>query len=594
MPPITARHTRRRALILVVVLAVAAPLAARADHFDGDASSGSFDPQYEVKVPNAVTNQPSDYTFRVTQSDHEDPVVRALFRAPGAWPFEQAMAAMKPAQRRDGNPAGSCDDAIDGLNNNKRSDAGFARAERVGTSFLSAHLDGISRTGAAGAKAQPTDTPVTWTGEHAFRSWDAATETARMCLLLRSTDARVLNLPDTDPSPDSDGIEGVTELVASYEVQRLTDGDDVWWQVPADLSGLAKDSTLQTLHASLIEFRNTYAGVTAGNWQRARPFARAPSIDGTYGFEGIFWTCPAADPSYRNCRSARGTPVRRTADIVVRLARSGAHPIPTLLEPLPFSIVDGEAPVNVRWRERADFETPVGYVVSVAEPGERDRARIWSRPFVSGAGSPCDGTGICALAVSFPLVTDSFQLLTAGKKYGVSVTAIFEDGHRSDGRCNDGTAAGTADHCAALVSHAPGWAGVEVFVSDHAWALRYRGVLSVNERATPSNDLLLVDPDGREVAFVLWNVGAAAAIYAGSDMRMVTDGESGTVAITGPGAPAWVLAGMFGPGGAVATLSLHTKSITVPRAVPSPAPTLSPVRTPVSVYSTRVFAGTRV
>lgn len=326
----------RQATLLVSLVAtvglVAGPGAA--DHFDNDPTTGSFDPQLSVMISTNVVNRASDLTIRLTQKDHEDPPVLSTFRLPGQWQFP--FGSLRQAASSGGTPTTNCEDAIDGLRDSpdggsppsyaERSNARFARAERIGTGNLDLHADGISRPGS----------PVRYQIDIGFIAWDAATETAQLCLLLVTKDARVTTL--TDPpgpagcSPGAtrcDDIEGVTELVAQFPLPRktLSDGRLVWEAV-SDLSGTVKDAVLQQLNLSLIDFRTAYFARTPGNWHPGGiTFSVTPAVEGTYVFEGIFTTCPENDPSYTTngpadpgpdvgCRSNKG-PVQRVLPIQI-------------------------------------------------------------------------------------------------------------------------------------------------------------------------------------------------------------------------------------------------------------------------------------
>ncbi len=311
----------RARVVLLSILSVVGLGAgsALADHFDSNASTGSFNPQMTATITQSLVNRPTGFRLRITQQDHEDPPAVVRLRSPGDWQFAftktvQFPVATRQAQTTAGLPTTNCKAAIDNLNNSpngtgtgtnvdysKRTDAKFVRAEKIATSFLAVHIDGVTRPGL----------PATWNGQIAFISYDAVAQTAKLCALFISNDSRVISLPDTNPSDTKDDIEDVTEIVGEFPVARVTDGSGTYWQTLIDLSGLVKSSTFQTLNVSLIELDSVWAARSVGNWHAGGiDFSRAPAVSGVKTFQGVFSTCPANDPAYGKCKSGRPDVVR--------------------------------------------------------------------------------------------------------------------------------------------------------------------------------------------------------------------------------------------------------------------------------------------
>jgi hypothetical protein len=580
----------------LAVLVVLGSGLARAHHDDGDPANGTFNPQFSVALANQLANQTSDVTVKLAQEDHEDPVVRATFRFPGEWQFDKTFARIRGAGKdAAGTPvSGSldarCKQTVDGRDDGTNGNARMTRAEHVGTAFLSAQVDGITRPGS----------PLVFNGEIGFLGWDAASTTADLCLLLVTNDPRVPS-SITDPSDPSRQIntEGATEIAAGFQFNRVNanagtcspgftlSGGTTWWQSCADLSDLATDTTLQLLNASMIEFRAGYFGLSEGNWNGSRAaVSRTPDGPGNYAVVGVFETCPKTSPDprdgkdYHNCKSNYGyptPPVVRRLPITITMPVSGAHPLPTLLSPAPYSVVDGTAAARVQWKENLHDEPPAGYVVTLARPGETDEKSIYRKRFVSAdAGYPCDAANLCTLDFRFPYTLDSGATLPANAKYAVTIVPIFADGHRSDGRCDDGTIAGKAN-CGAAVTSPPGWASAEFLLSARKWPLHYSDSTAYDKRPDRpvTHDALLVDPGTGYLQYVVWNSGGAPFVYGGRDDRIVTDGTQGLFTFFGSGknvAESWSVHGGFAPQNATALFVRPANSVWVPDA-PQP-PTL--------------------
>ncbi|HEX9696259.1 MAG TPA: hypothetical protein VGB64_08085, partial [Actinomycetota bacterium] len=243
-----------------------------ADHYDNDAGTGSFNPQYAVTVAQATSpmlvNRPTDITLNLTQADHEDPPINVRLRVPGEWNF--AFSTTRQAETAGGVPTSDCEAAIDNLHNSpdgtgnppntdfsKRTDAKFVRAEKIGRVHLEVHADGVTRPGA----------PATWDGDIAFISYNGVNQSAWLCALFISTDTRVISIPDPPPPDSDDDIEGITEIVGAFPVSRVTDGGTQYWETLVDaIDDLARDDTFQTLQVSVTQLRATFDKHSAGNW----------------------------------------------------------------------------------------------------------------------------------------------------------------------------------------------------------------------------------------------------------------------------------------------------------------------------------------
>jgi hypothetical protein len=321
---------RRLPSALVAVLALL-PGVSTADHFNGNPADGDFSPEMTVslldgalpgRIHENVVSRPVEVDIDVQQADHEDPSAFVIFHFPGQWqfPFDQIL----PAQFKAGWPTDSdtkkCEATMSGLydspdntgitpgsDTSKRTNAKVETGEIFGSIKLLVQSDVVSRPG----------NPIEYNGDLWFVSWDGSTGQALLCLLLITRDTRVTGLADTSPNGCSgtaprqrcDDIEGVTELVAGFPLTRKTLADGrLVWEVVGDFTGLVKNSTLQSLNVSALELKTTWFAHSKGNWDPGGiDFSVTPPTQGTYAVEGIFTTCPAADPSYRMCKSNKGT-----------------------------------------------------------------------------------------------------------------------------------------------------------------------------------------------------------------------------------------------------------------------------------------------
>lgn len=199
---------------------------------------------------------------------------------------------------------------------------------------------------------------------------------------------------------------------------------------------------------------------------------------------------------------------------VVDPTATGIHALATNLTPAPFSVFLGTSSLTTSWDEATAVGTePVkGYVLAVGRPG--DFSKVHARRIIKGEpGDPCAG-GSCSLTLAFPLASPGGPL-PADDKYALGVVTLFADGHRSDGRCDDGSAFGVA--CASNLSHPPGFVYTEFLIKAYAWPDAYQNSVS--------RDVLLVDqPDTQKFEFINWRPGEPAETYAGTADLMAPTG----------------------------------------------------------------------
>ncbi|MHB8510883.1 MAG: Ig-like domain-containing protein [Actinomycetota bacterium] len=286
---------------------------ALAQHFDGNANNGTFNPTETETVTQTLINRPTGYTLDITQVDHEDSPAVIQLRQP-EWQFD--FADLKQAQDSTGAPTTSCSAAVDGSG----STAHFARAEKVGTIRLQAAADGVTRPGA----------PALWTGDIAFIWYDAVNHVGNMCLLAITTDTRITSL--NQPS--------VTAIQTGFKINLITDSTGTFQEVYSNLTGLIQDSTLQQVNASLIELGATIFAHSAGNWQPGGiDFSKSPAVSGTKNVYGIFTTCPNLTPPpspWGGCNSQFGPTTGSYPPLPAGWPGSLTHKIPfTFTIPAP-------------------------------------------------------------------------------------------------------------------------------------------------------------------------------------------------------------------------------------------------------------------
>lgn len=271
----------RLAIGLAAVVALLPGLGS-ADHFDGQSATGTFNPKFELTLANNFPGKPADLTLRLSQLDHEDPIALGAIDIPAAWDFPYALIRQgeKPGG---GGLTTSCEDTVDGRSNGVLGDAHFARAEKIGNGTLVVRANGLGR---------PNPPDVVWEADLAFISWNGATSTARLCLMLDSDDERLKSVP----LPPNIGPEDLSELVVKFSVQRKTTAAGLVWEIPIDGGDLAKNELIQGVQASLIKLESTTFGRSVGNWHAGGiDVAVNPTAQGTYSFTADFSTCPNVD-----------------------------------------------------------------------------------------------------------------------------------------------------------------------------------------------------------------------------------------------------------------------------------------------------------
>jgi hypothetical protein len=212
--------------------------------------------------------------------------------------------------------------------------------------------------------------------------------------------------------------------------------------------------------------------------------------------------------------------------IVYSKPLAGFHPAPTLTAPKRlgtnngFAISEGSSSVKVEWTQPGTnaFDLIKGYVVTIGIPYQP--ARVYQLRLVSDPTSgeydaskdPCAPNGTastCSVTLTFPLTDATGGTLTADGYYGISVATIFRDGHRSDGRCDNGTALGTAAPCSDGTTPAftaPGVTSTELLIRSRDWPSVFAHEYTVGTPKLHVTQIyvLFTDFSKQEAEFVVW------------------------------------------------------------------------------------------
>ena len=534
---------------IVIVIALLAPVsAARADHLDGDPATGGFAPTFKPTVDFPQVDQYSGVSLRVRQLDHEEQTDRYEVTIPAGWRFplaslrESTLAGCKDSGGLPGVP-GYIHDSM----------------EAIGSSVVTLQTDATRNPNPDPLAPGQAPGPATYVGGLWFHSWDEGSSTAVLCGYAKTNNTRLVGDPfsaDTAPSSDRQMLFEVTMTRAADGSWRLAwDFDAVSGAAPGDRS-ITDDPTFTAGNVSIIEVNLILARATVGNYHtdptgRKVPvrFARTPASAGTYRFSATFSPCAAADPG--SCDSDT-PPLTRTADVPVTLrVPEGFHPRAVIQAPARFSVIEASDEVTLRWAQpdASVFDPVRAYVVVVSppDPTPQHLAKYHTRylvtdpedPAYAASSDPCAPGGAsesCALTLAFPLTTGDGTIYGPEGLYSASLVTVFADGHRSDGRCDDGTALGAPAPCAdgsVPKIAAPGYAFTEFYLTQDDWPLVYRDVIPRTDGTGPNiTYVLLIDFATNRLEFVVWQPLGGATTRRFTDMRVVGANEGlGAIAL---------------------------------------------------------------
>lgn len=511
MPRIAPRRKGRLAAAALGA-ALALPGLAVANHTTCDPPTdpcGAFNPNLAGGAQIAFTDTPSTLTYVLNEADHAVPTLGITYLVPIGWQF--AVNTLRPAQVSEpghpgksvGDPATSCSEVFVGeQNDNDDAPASPGRAENIAFSGIGASgwientrpesIDwGKTRQGPSGGNRNQNP------AMH-FLNWDAATQTATMCLYLYANNDAVATpagMPFLEPSQQHEAAREhiIPVLLRKIQPGELLDGEDLsttfGWAIEFDLTSFYGYDWLRQERFSLRDLVLIVEGVTRGNWHRDEAadenawleFSKTPQAPGTYEFRGIFTTC-ANGFGDRVASTTEGAEALSPAALCDggALHRTSRSFFQKILHPagaisydwgkltgpagsLPqdavprFGLVRGTGDVTFTWTQppMPVGETIKGYVLIVARPGNQG-SRAFERvvtnpedPAFDQARAPCGADGAapaCSLSLSFPLNAASEHPLGADGKYDVALVTMYEGGpltdRRSDGLCDDGTGPG--------------------------------------------------------------------------------------------------------------------------------------------------------
>lgn len=571
------RPTRARLCLLALALTIGTSGIATAGHYDDNPATGSFAPGFGIHADNPVADSLSGLTFRVTQRDHEDVIRSYRIAVPAGWRFAAGSV--------DASSLASCRDVNSTNLMTKMEALGPARIVLQTNTTRDPNPNPLQPFTAPG--------PATYLGGLWFLRWDPASSTATFCGFVTRKTGRVT------PGTPSDIVFGVSlRFLADTSWELSFDLAAAPEALPGDRS-ITDNGAFQREEVSVLEVMLQIQGATYGNFNKdpagekaSVAFSRAPATPGSYTVTGTFTPCPSDEPASK-CDSG-ASPVVSKDSVQITTQPSGYHPAPKITEPIRFAVVTGTSAPVVRWTQpaTAPLDAIRGYVLTVQPTNKPEASHVRylvTDPEAQGylaSADPCAPGGsapTCSLPLEFPLSTASSGLLPVNGQYLAKLVTLFRDRHRSDGRCDDGTAAGALPPCAdgsTPAFAAPGVASTDFLLRSRPWPLAYRQCISGN-RGIHQVHVLLADLDQQAFEFTSWL--PLPVVYGTSTLGVVGTNSAG-------GAIAHLDLGYSGRFGIQATLTTTTAVALVER-MGSTAPT--PVGGLVTPTETFMFTGQR-
>jgi hypothetical protein len=404
-------------------------------------------------------------------------------------------------------------------------------AERIGYTQLTLHND--DTRGRSG--------PIPFSGFLYFLSSNPLTDTATLCSVMTTTSSLI-------PVGNRDIM---FQILLRY---NTSSGGTLKWDyaavpgAPAGTRSILDNTYYLAKNTSILYTRIELNTLTKGNYntdgsdkKAAVRFVWNPSTPGNYTFTGTYTPCGSGESG--NC-SPDADPAIRTTVVRITDYPTGFHPGAVLTAPGLWDILRGPNPISIKWQQpsKTSPTDPIkGYVINLTADYVADSSAtlylITDKSNVNFSSSaPCGPDGMlpeCALAFSLPYTSDSGKLISAENNFSLTLVALFKDGHRSDGLCDDGTAVGVVAPCAdGTVPYASssGVARTQFMHRVKAWPLVYRQIVN----ARPGYGawqifVLLVDLEAHEFQFVTWK--PAPTTYGGGGIESVVGSNSAGGAI---------------------------------------------------------------
>jgi hypothetical protein len=603
----TRRWLSRRAVLAMLVSAGCLfTSTAQAHHYQGD-GSGFVNATFEASSSSTVADRSTGVVFRIAQPDHSAPIKSYVFSVP---PWRMAFASI------DQSSVASCA-AMNGIDTGQE----FKVAESVGTFEVRIHTDvtrdekprqednvaaDVSNAVSTAGRGQTPEVgkqagvPALFRGPILFLKWNAATTTATLCGYARTFNSRVPGLSRELM------VEITAALDATTKSWRLSFAHLAVPGAAAGVRSLLDNAQLKGQNLSILETRFGFDAITGGelsqcqtpanpqncdqHWNRdaagnPAPVAltKTPLLPGQYTMSTELTPCPMGDPL--GCGSTGGI-TRLSRLIPVTTEPVGFHPIATLLKPAPFSVITGTGVVPLEWTPpgTAPDDAVKAYLLVLAHPKNKvETTGYYVKRFVvdptdpayDSSLDPCapTDTGVrCATTLDFPLNSWDGKLLDREGLYSMLMFTIFKDGHRSDGRCDDGTFTGAVAPCAdgtTPAMAAPGYAASEFMLRRTEWPLVYErkiiqrslafGLLPANGKVDHV-EVLMANLVTHRFEFIYWTPAVAIETHAGSDAWTINGVNEGA-GVVNYASPTFVLNATLGPMNAAGS---YTKIVTSP------------------------------
>ncbi len=466
---------------------------------------------------------PSTLSFDVKQNDKEMTIKSYSVKIPSGW----HVASASP----DPSTSANCDALVPST----PLDAGD-NAEIVGYTTLTLTNDDIrSRSG-----------PITYRGFLYHHSYAPATETATLCGYVETKSSLI---------PAANRL-----IVFDAFLQRNADGSGTLsWDYSA-VTGAAPGtrSIFDNTYYQTEKTSITWSGLglyanTDGNFNRDAggafakiQYAWNPDATGTYPFIGTYTPCGLGEAGFCSS-SVTPSPATKTTTLNITNYPVGHHPGPALTAPSLWALDTSTGPTTFRWNRPAPKggDAIKGYVLTLSADYVASSKKTFylitdkDNPGVADP-NPCgvDGTASsCAFDLNWAgLLSDTGTPIPANATFSANLVAIYKDLHRSDGRCDDGTAAGAAAPCADSsvpaydIYRGTGIARTQFLHRNTAWPLKYRKIISTTQSAYGSVwqvYVLLADLDAKKFEYVVWK--PTGTTFAGGGATVIGSNAGGGV-----------------------------------------------------------------
>lgn len=518
----TQRRSRRALPALIAVLLLAGGTAG-ANHTDGDSNTGLFGPAQSIGTSIPYYGYGSSINFDTSHNDHAVTIKSYDVSIPAAWNI--AMNSVDPSTQTTCAGLTPANTTVD-----NKGKGGVA--ERVGAVAINLHND--DTRGRSGA--------IPYVGYLWFLNYDTISDTTTLCGLATTGSALV-------PFANREIM---------FEVRLKHNGDDslsMTWNYAAVTGAVPGSRSIfdnayyQGKNTSILYTRVVLNTLSLGNYNKAPDgvfanvrFVWNPETIGNYTFTGTYTPCGAGDPG--NCAS-NVSPAVRTGVVRIIDYPAGYHPSPLLAAPLLWSVVTGPDPVAIKWQQPtlvSGSDPTKGYIATISADYVPDSTKTLylitdtGNPNVASP-NPCGADGkaaSCAVALPFPYTSDAGKSIAADGNFSMTLIGLFKDGHRSDGRCDDGTGVGSPPPCPDGSSPAisAGIARTQFLHRTRAWPLMYQQKIPGSK---PNSGMwqiyvLLADLDGHEFEFIEWKPVGATYIGGGVTVQGSNLAGSGAIA----------------------------------------------------------------